>query len=428
MLLIISAGCPSEVAPWGSDEPSKDQVPGGSSTWVGAPRAEDVRCRYGEVPSQFILTHQDVAKPGTYDVGVEDLTFVDETRSTPSNGQYKGSNTRQLKTTIYYPAAPKPLWQWGKPMVAEGKPFPLIVYSHGFSSSKEEAKTLASHLASHGYIVVAPNFPLSGMFSPGGANFIDIKNQPGDISFLIDQLIDRGKQPEDRYFGAADPERIGVIGLSFGALTSYLSAFHPTLGDPRIKVAVSLAGPSSFFSARFYRNHLMPLLVVHGEIDAFIPYQENARATFERAQPNVNLVTIIAGSHTGFASLGPDFFIKLIGSVVAPDGAHPDNPDALGCGFVAQQIENKATQTNFDFFDGIGGEEEGIVVPESGSLPCDNDFITYPALKPARQLEITKKATLAFLQAHLGPSAPVREQHCHFLNQVLSTDADAVVE
>ena len=55
---------------------------------------------------------------------------------------------------------------------------------------------------------------------------------------------------ERPFAGGIDRDRIGAMGLSLGGLTTTLVAFHPTLGDPRIRAAVSIAGPSAMaFSA-----------------------------------------------------------------------------------------------------------------------------------------------------------------------------------
>ena len=40
----------------------------------------------------------------------------------------------------------------------------------------------------------------------------------------------------------------------------------------------------------------VPLLLVHGDIDAFIPYQANARASLKAAQPSVRLNCFFSGS------------------------------------------------------------------------------------------------------------------------------------
>jgi hypothetical protein len=56
-------------------------------------------------------------------------------------------------------------------------------------------------------------------------------------------------------------------------------------------------------------------------------YERHARFTFARAQPNVNLVTIKRGSHTGFASLFPELLMKLGAVLFRPPGSSADNPD-----------------------------------------------------------------------------------------------------
>ena len=107
-------------------------------------------------------------------------------------------------------------------------------------STRSEAERNAEHLASHGYVVIAADYPLSNFRAPGGPIVTDAVNQPGDVSFLIDTVT--GWSADQRPFrGEIDPERIGAAGLSLGGFTTTVATFHPTRRDPRISAAVSIA-------------------------------------------------------------------------------------------------------------------------------------------------------------------------------------------
>jgi dienelactone hydrolase len=391
---------------------------------------EDLRCTYSE--SAWALEHEDLREEGTFAIDKKTIKFVDPSRETAENDWYWGADDRTLKTDIYYPAKGGFHIFGDRAVSAEG-PFPLIIYSHGYSSSKEEAKSVAEHLASHGYIVAAPSFPLSNMLAPGGATYSDLVNQPGDVSFVIDQMLAKSRLADDEFYGAVDEERIGTMGLSLGGFTTYLVTFHPWMADDRIKAAVSLAGPASLFDTAFYHFSPTPLLIVHGDIDAFIYYEDNARAAFERSAPNSNLVTIVNGSHTGFGSMGPQFMMDIIADFVAEEGAHPDNPDRLGCGVVGDRISGQAENDDGSLLNGLGGAEQGILVPENmdeatEALPCQGDLVSLPAISTDAQLDITKRATLAFFQGYFAADEYDREDGCYYLNEVLGTDDDVVFE
>ena len=122
-------------------------------------------------------------------------------------------------------------------------------------------------LASHGYVVVAVNYPLTNMGAPGGPNVKDVVNQPGDVSFLIDSLLEQSATSGHSLEGMVDADRIGVTGISLGGLTSTLAAFHPEWADDRIKASLSIAGPTALFTPEFFQHRDVPFLMLAGDID-----------------------------------------------------------------------------------------------------------------------------------------------------------------
>ena len=124
--------------------------------------------------------------------------------------------------------------------------------------------------------------------------------------------------PDERIFpDGIDPDRIGVAGVSLGALTATLSAYHPRFRDPRIRVAISIAGPSVMFGPRYFDFADVPFLMIAGTHDAMIPYEENAKPIPDKITEG-GVIAIAGGSHAGFSYLaeGP---MRLLG-----------NPDEIG--------------------------------------------------------------------------------------------------
>ena len=177
--------------------------------------------------------------PGEFPVVSEDFEQVDQSRPMQANGDFPGRPSRELEVTLWRPAGLQ-------------RPGPLLVYSHGFMSFRQEGLYLVRFLASHGYTVVAADFPLTTTFAPGGPMAGDVVNQPGDVSFLIDAVLTRNADPADALHGTIDPHRIAVAGVSLGGLTTTLVSFHHKLRDPRIGAAISIAGPGSMFTADFF--------------------------------------------------------------------------------------------------------------------------------------------------------------------------------
>ncbi len=320
---------------------------------------------------------------GPYAVTETAFTWVDESRPTSENGEYEGAPTRTLDGLIWSPAA------------YDGSA-PLLIYSHGFRSNREEGVYLARYMASHGYVVVAADFPLSNGSAPGEPTILDIKNQPGDVSFLIDQTLALSGA-EKPFRVAIDPERIGAVGLSLGGLTTTLAAFHPELRDPRLAAALSMAGPVGVFGPAFYAEPDMPYLSISGTEDAIVPHETNAVPIPARIQQG-GLLELEGGTHAGFAGITAGV-IRLLG-----------NPDAFLCSLVGFGDEQDPF---YPIFEGT----EGARPLTTYIAPCSQPF--GEAMAAGRQQAITKLAVRAFFDSHFSMDAAEREASAEFLTQTL---------
>lgn len=331
--------------------------------------------------------------PGSYEVSYFDVTLRDTTRPTQAHGDYAGSEERQLKTRIWHP---QPLHGL----------HPVMIYSHGFMSRRTGGSYLAEHLASHGYIVAAMDYPLSRMGAPGGALIKDVVNQPGDISFLLDQLLSWHQQQGHQFYGAIDSGRIAAVGLSLGGLTSTLVAFHPQMGDPRIDAAISLAGPTFNLAPRFFRYRPLPFMMVASPIDPMVAYSTNAADIPERIPGSV-LVTMAGGSHTGFVDVARYFRFM-------------SNPDWLGCQQVLRGLE---TNREENWSEEMGREEDGVLRAEPPRL-CAEPLP--PAMNPVRQQQLTTIAVHSFLESLFSPNEIKRRTAAAFLDQRFAAEVTAV--
>jgi dienelactone hydrolase len=355
----------------------------------------------------------DYSKPGSFAVGSIEMTFDDSSRPITATDKHAAAPSRRLVTTIYYPAASQtPLI--GQTPLAAGGPFPMLMYSHGYSSSRDEGAPVAKQAASYGYIVVVPEFPLTNIAANNGApDVTDAANQPGDVTYLIDQMLALAADSSSLFANAVDETRIGALGVSLGGLTTWLVSFHPKLHDPRIKAAVPIAGLSSFFAQGFYHTRELPVLILHGDIDAFIDYELNARRSFTRAAPNARLITIAKGTHAAFgAQLDADTTAAL-NALLAPAGADPSNPDGLGCGAVGATLQD----TGPEFLASFGGKDDFIELdPNSATVkPCQGTEYTKPALDAFEQEGIAVSSAVAFFEAYFAKSPETRQDGCRYL-------------
>jgi predicted dienelactone hydrolase len=329
---------------------------------------------------------------GPLAVGTSDHTFVDPSRATDANGDFPGAPERTLEATLWYPE--------GKP-----GPHPLMVYSHGFMSSRGENVPLAQLMASHGYVVASVDYPLTSGNAPGGPNVDDAVSQPGDVSFVIDTVT--GWSEEARPFeGSIDSRRIGVAGLSLGGLTTTLVTFHPKLRDERVAAAVSIAGPAAFFTPEFFGQADVPFLMIAGTGDAMVEFGANAAATPAKLRRG-GLLAIDGGSHAGFAALADGFPLRLL-----------SNPDSLGCAALTSNLEARSDENPFA---ALGSPEDGVVFEEEPPIPCANGELG-DALAAGRQLMITRLATLAFFESHFAKDGAERASQASFLRETLARD------
>ncbi len=215
----------------------------------------------------------------------------------------------------------------------------------------------------------------------------DVINQPGDVSFLIDTLLAWNDDPANAFHQRIDAARIGIAGTSLGGMTTELAAYHPRVRDPRVKAAVSIAGPLQLFGRAFFADSTLPFMMVAGDIDAMVPYEQNARPVLERVN-NAWLVSLAGASHTGFADHGVD---------VPLDG----QPRQHRLFFVRGKTPQASDDTSF--YDRLGTVEEGVLRNMEDQL-CRMDPLP-DAMSPLLQQRITMLAVRSFFETVFNPDA-----------------------
>jgi predicted dienelactone hydrolase len=161
----------------------------------------------GPVPAQETETLP-LAQRGPYSVGVQTLTFVDDSR-----------DNRELVTEIWYPAIIPEGASLDHALRdatpdASGAPYPLIIYSHGLGRSRLGLPHFTEHLASHGYVVVATDHHDTIAWHA-------VIDRPLDMLFVLEQVTSLNQED---LVGIVDGNRVGVTGWSLGGLSAILTS------------------------------------------------------------------------------------------------------------------------------------------------------------------------------------------------------------
>jgi len=331
------------------------------------------------------LTNADLLATGPYGVGYTSLTLVDSTRPTPATAEYGGAPDRTLPTEVWYPASPEDVTpgdtRHEPPAAGEGAPFPLVLFLHGFMGNRFNNALEAQLLASHGYVVAAVDFPLTTMGAPGGAHLPDSEHQPEDVSFVLDELLARNDEAGGLLAGTMDTDRIAVQGHSLGAFTAVLIGMHPTVRDPRIRGVISLAGSACSVPTVTFDEPSVPLLLIHGDLDGLVDYDDCGPPQYAAAQAPKYLVTLLGGTHTGFVDETAELFDGL------------DHADTIGCAAIDDQLEDPDP----DWVAWLLTLGDTPVTVDC-VLPCTRPELLEGGMSTLRQVELLNVTVRAFLE------------------------------
>ena len=209
--------------------------------------------------------------PSEFAVGSRTIVLVDPSRPTAADPSrdLEARPDRTMPVLLLYPAD-GPVVTPTAP--ADGAPaadgaFPLVVFSHGVTSTGPTYQGRIQEWARAGYVVAAPTYPLSS--GPGGV-IGDYVNQPADVSFVIDELL--ALPADDPLGGLIDDEAVAAAGHSLGAITTLGVSLNSCCADERIDVAVEISGLRLPFPGGDFANlGRIPFLAIHGAADQTVP-------------------------------------------------------------------------------------------------------------------------------------------------------------
>jgi predicted dienelactone hydrolase len=290
-------------------------------------------------------------EPGPYRAGYRTV----EVRYTePLSGE-----VRALRTAVWYPTldttGSSPTYFGGlDPDALEAAtpatgPFPLLVYSHGHQGYAEASSFLMTHLASHGWVVAAPDHTGNTTLDGGERETAIYYERPLDISAVIDHFA---ALPDGEPWSDTPTDSVGVIGHSFGGYTSFalggaqydLDTLAPAcadgtytghfcvgmtseaeallragLTDPRVSGLLAMApGDFDLFAEAGVGAVSVPTMLMTGTLD---PSTEGGGARYEAAlqvEPRWSL-SIEGGGHMTFTDFS-EILEPIEGIIPKEDG------------------------------------------------------------------------------------------------------------
>lgn len=329
--------------------------------------------------------------PGPFPVGRTTIEVVEP------------ESDRTLVVDVWYPAAEAdgPATEYvfipgvsAPSLTAQAEPapadvtVPLVIYSHGSGGISYIASYFTETLASHGFVVAAPNHAgntaIDLVLNSTSSQFRTALNRPRDVSVVIDAVLERSETADPLLGGLVDGERIGVAGHSFGGFTAYAMAagFENSFGtvapDPRVDAVVAMAPASSLLDDARLASIDLPVLSITGTLDDVTPIEPETTRPHE----------LINGS--------PNVRVDLVGA------AHQSFTDVCRYRDVLPSIEAVPPQL-IEFVDGYAAQ--GC---EPDQMPID------------RAHELSNAYIIAFLQAHVAGDAA--------FDLLLQPDGDGAIE
>lgn len=272
--------------------------------------------RFWRLPTrQFITPYPQPTGP--YSVGTMSYLLTDSSR----RNRYNLSGNGSFAVSVWYPAdqragllpqrwlpepmardaSPSGLWMaYGSGVWLDRLPYlfthsfsnapfatgihqcPVVLFSNGWRGSRELATVRAEELASHGYIVVAPDhFDAANTMWPNGFYHSSLENKEmslrgtqdrvRDLVFLLDYL-EVWQVSDGVLAGRFDMGRVGVMGLSYGGA----SATDFARSEARSRAAVLLDPGGGGAGGEFTKPSLTVLSTEWNDTVAFSSAKTNA--------------------------------------------------------------------------------------------------------------------------------------------------------
>lgn len=228
---------------------------------------------------------------GSLEVLEEEYTWVDHNRIETYTDT---DENRSVTIKIWYPA--------------EEGTYPLVIFSHGSLGMIDSNYSTCMELASNGYVAVSVAHPYQAIYvkdTDGKTTYIDkgflqeVTNgngddtpaheetvyhlqqkwmavREGDVSFVLDTLLEKAATGEPGAFTRIDPEKIGLFGHSLGGATAVALGRKRTDIDAVIDLEGTMLGEYTGYENESYSFNKEPYPIPVLDVNSRAVYEEAA--------------------------------------------------------------------------------------------------------------------------------------------------------
>jgi len=249
---------------------------------------------------------------GNYDVGNETITIPD-----PTGGG------RDLTLDVWFPLDDSTgLTPWRltfpgdlvfesvrtfattRDNISADGPFPLVIYSHGDSALRTTASNYTEAIASHGYIVAAPDHLGDTVFDGSDDRATQLFNRPNDISAVIDAMVDPNRSETAGFVDHVNADQIAVTGHQAFTVYATVAGFDNARGeyvaDERVGAIIALSPDVGELDDERFAAIDIPALIMVGTEDssasAIRPWE------LSNSSPSYR-VELVGGEHLSFTDV-----------------------------------------------------------------------------------------------------------------------------
>ena len=239
--------------------------------------------RLEPLEDRLLLSGTDYSQPGPYTVGTLNLDIA---RTAGGSGTFGA--------IIFYPATSA---AEGAPLNGSGGAYPVVSFAHGYITDPVDEYSLTmAHLASYGYVVIAPKSYTS---------YLDVftaVNLGNDQASAYNYLVGQNATPASLFYQHVDTSGFATMGHSLGGAASISEASH----NANVKTVVTWAAVNIEIqndTAAQLANVHVPVQLLAGTQDDFISGSSTAEL-YNVGNAPISLNNMVGGYHFGFEDYG----------------------------------------------------------------------------------------------------------------------------